>query len=123
MIRPRIVLVKSAVAIACAASGSEMMGLRYESLVKNYQVFEIEQQVSAYSPLAEPDAAVPSNSWAGGTAKYQHPGYADLAQRMEIIAPTEIQLIKFLGAGGYGEVRLASSALWFRGVGTLNIIY
>ena len=24
---------------------------------------------------------------------------------MEIIAPTEIQLIKFLGAGGYGEVR------------------
>lgn len=54
---------------------------------------------------AEPDVAGGGGSWAGGAAKSQHPGYADLAQRMEIIAPSEIQLVKFLGAGGYGEVR------------------
>lgn len=32
----------------------------------------------------------------------------DIAERMEIISPNDIELVKFLGAGGYGEVRLAA---------------
>jgi hypothetical protein len=38
----------------------------------------------------------------GGMPRYD---LDEIAERMEIISPTDIELVKFLGAGGYGEVR------------------
>jgi hypothetical protein len=35
----------------------------------------------------------------------------EIAERMEIISPTDIELVKFLGAGGYGEVRKVPTAM------------
>ena len=37
--------------------------------------------------------------------------FQDMAGRMEIISPDDVTLVKFLGSGGYGEVRRAGTIL------------
>lgn len=45
-----------------------------------------------------------SGSSGVNTPRQQQQGFAALRERMEIISPADIKLVKFLGAGGYGEV-------------------
>ena len=45
-----------------------------------------------------------SGSSGAVTPRTQQQGFAALRERMEIISPADIKLVKFLGAGGYGEV-------------------
>ena len=33
-------------------------------------------------------------------------GLEDIAERMEVISPEDVSLVKFIGSGGYGEVYL-----------------
>ena len=44
-------------------------------------------------------------SGSSGLGTPRNIGFQALAERMEIISPQDIQLVRFLGAGGYGEVR------------------
>ena len=46
------------------------------------------------------------------TPRQQQQGFAALRERMEIISPADIKLVKFLGAGGYGEVSSKARVCW-----------
>jgi hypothetical protein len=45
----------------------------------------------------------------------------DIAERMEIISPNDIELVKFLGAGGYGEVCPAAGHTGWRVVTGMTV--
>lgn len=65
------------------------------------------QQEQGQDQAAEPPAAAAPGSTGSGLSQGQRNfNLREISDKLEIISPEDVTLLKFLGAGGYGEVYL-----------------
>ncbi|KAK9820412.1 hypothetical protein WJX72_010037 [[Myrmecia] bisecta] len=91
--------------IYIASSRNSMSG-QSSQLTKSHSggVAAVERTVSGGGHTAEGRATVSGGqASSSGTPRYD---LEEIAERMEVISPADVQLVKFLGSGGYGEVYL-----------------